>query len=387
MIPTPDAFVKFMVQKAASPLGARELMERLRIAPDEEEAFLRFLDARAADGHVVEIKGGQYAHPSRVGLVVGRLSVHPDGFGFVNSEDPDQADLYVNPRSLRAAMHGDRVVARVEARGPRPSGRVIRILRRANPRVIGRVQVRKKSARVVPLDEHLVHEIYVARDDLLGAADGQVVQIEIVTFPTEETGPEGRVVHVLGSPGEPDVEAKAIALKRGVRVAFSADVVAEAERAPGAVRSADLRGRTDLRHLSFVTIDGEKARDFDDAVCVEALGEGKTRLWVGIADVSHYVAEGSGLDLEAYERGTSTYFPDRVFPMLPERLSNGICSLNPGQDRLVMAAEMLFSRGGRRVFPSAATATGACRPGMNCKALWTTASIIRQLIQTISLTW
>ena len=352
MIPTREVFAKFMLEKAASPLTARQLIEGLRIEPGEEAAFLKFLGERTACGDVVEIKGGQYAHPVRVGLVAGRVDVHPDGFGFVIPDERDQPHIYVKPRFLRSVMHGDRVIARVEDGGQRPSGRIIRILTRANATVIGKVQVRKKFSVVVPLDEHLLHEVYVSRDDLLGAADGQVVQVELTSYPTEEAGPEGRVAHVLGNPGEPDVEAKAIALKRGVRVEFSPDVLAEAEGQPAALRAKDLAGRTDLRKLFFVTIYGDKARDFDDAVCIEALSEGRSRLWVAIADVSHYVREGSGLDQEAYERGTSTYFPDRVFPMLPERLSNGICSLNPGEDRLVMVAELVFSRGGRRLSAS-----------------------------------
>jgi ribonuclease R len=348
MIPTREAFVTFLLDKAGQPLTARELIERLRIPPAQEADFLRFLDERVAEGDAVDIKGGQYAHPSRVGLVVGRVQVHPDGFGFVIPDDRDQPDLFVRPAWLREVMNGDRVVARVERSDRRPEGRVIRILRRAHQTLIGRVRVRRKLASVVPLDNRVLHEVSVARDDLLGAADGQVVQVELTAYPTADTGPEGRVVNVLGNPGEPDVEAKAIALKHGVRVDFPEDALAEAAKVPKRVRKADLEGREDLRGLAFVTIDGEKAKDFDDAVCVERLEKGEIRLWVAIADVSHYVAPGTALDAEAFARGTSTYFPDRVFPMLPEKLSNGICSLNPGEDRLAMVAELVFSRGGRR---------------------------------------
>jgi ribonuclease R len=349
MIPTREAFLRFMLEKAGQPLTVRQLARRLKISHEDEAEFLRFLDDRTAAADVVEIKGGKYAHPSRVDLVVGRIQIHPDGFGFVIPDDPELPDLFAKPRWLKAAMNGDRVVARVERRGPRPEGRVIRILDRANSNVIGRVKVGRKRAVVAPLDERLLHDVYVAHDELMGASNGQVVQVEITTFPTAETGPEGRVMRVLGHPDEPDVEALAIALKHGVRVEFAEDVLAEAARGPDKVRPSDARGREDLRHLPFVTIDGETARDFDDAVCIETLDAGKTRLWVAVADVSHYVKEGSALDLEAYERGASTYFPDRVFPMLPERLSNGICSLNPDEDRLAVVAEMGFSRGGRRL--------------------------------------
>ena len=348
MIPSREVFVRFMLEGAGHPLTARELSRRLKIPSESEPDFLRFLEERVAEGDVVEIKGGRYAHPRRVDLIVGRIQIHPDGFGFVIPDERDLPDLFVKPGWLKAVMNGDRVVARVERRGRRPEGRVIRVLTRANSTVIGRVQVGPKFAVVVPLEVRLRHEIYVARDDLAGAADGQIVQVELTAFPTENAGPEGRVVHVLGNPQDPEVEAKAIALKHGVQIEFGEDVLAEAERVPDEIRAADLKGREDLRGLPFVTIDGETARDFDDAVCIDAEHGGQLRLYVAIADVSRYVEPGSALDAEALARGTSTYFPDRVFPMLPERLSNGICSLNPGQDRLVLVAEMVFTRGGRR---------------------------------------
>ncbi|NOY44829.1 MAG: ribonuclease R [Deltaproteobacteria bacterium] len=345
----PETLVSFLREKASHPVTARELVKRLRVPKASEPEFLALLQSLAETGEVVEIKGGRYAHPSRVGLVVGRLQVHPDGFGFVVAEDPDQPDVFIKPRWLKAAMHGDRVVARIERRPPKgPEGRIIRILQRANPRVIGVVRVRRKAAVVAPLEERLLHEIYVAPDDLGGAADGQIVEVEITAFPTDEAGPEGRVVHVLGHRGDASAEAKAVALKHGIPVAFPPEVLEAAEGVPTKVRAADRRGREDLRELPFVTIDGETAKDFDDALVLEELDRGRVRLRVAIADVSHYVTPGSPLDDEAFGRGTSTYFPDRVFPMLPERLSNGICSLNPGVDRLALVADLVFSRGGRR---------------------------------------
>jgi ribonuclease R len=341
-------FVQFLIEEAGRPLTALQLLQRLAIPSSDEAAFLAFLEERVAAGDVVEIKGGQYAHPSRVDLVVGRLQAHPDGFGFVVSDEPDQRDLYVKPRALRGAMHGDRIVARVERRGRRPEGSVIRILQRARSHLIGRVRIRKKSTVVIPLEERLTQPIAVHRDEILGASDGQVVQVEITVFPDAEHLAEGQVTQVLGDAGEPEVEAKAIALQHGIPVEFPRQVLAQARKVPDQVGPTDLEDRRDLRDLPFVTIDGETARDFDDAVCSETLDDGSYRLWVAIADVSHYVREGSVLDQEAFARGTSTYFPDRVFPMLPERLSNGICSLNPNVERLAMVAELGFSRGGRR---------------------------------------
>ena len=342
-----DPFVQFLLEEAGRPLTARQLLDRLQVPTDAEAEFLAFLQERVGAGDAVEIKGGQFAHPSRVDLVVGRIQAHKDGFGFVIPDDPVQPDLYVKPRALKGAMHGDRIVARLERRGRRPEGRVIRILKRARSHVIGRVSIRKKSTVVMPLEERLTQPIAVHRDEILGATDGQVVQVEITVYPDAEHPAEGQVTQVLGTPGEPDVEAKAIALQHGIPVEFPAKVLTQANKVPDQVREADLVGRRDLRDLPFVTIDGESARDFDDAVCSEALEGGSFSLWVAIADVSHYVREGSILDQEAFDRGTSTYFPDRVFPMLPEKLSNGICSLNPKVDRLAMVAELTFSRGGR----------------------------------------
>jgi len=343
-----ESFVDFLRRKAGGPLTAQELMERLKIAHEEESEFLAFLAERTTEGDAVEVKGGRYAHPQRVGLVVGKVQIHPDGYGFVVPFDKDQSDIFIKPRWLKAVMNQDRVVARVDRGGPRAEGRIIRILSRAHERVVGVVSMRK-FASVVPLDNRMLHEIYVSFDDLSGACDGQIVQVEITAYPTEKSEPEGIVVHVLGYPEDPEVESNAIALKHGIFLDFSEQALKEAEKVPAKIRKSDLTGREDLRRLPFVTIDGEKAKDFDDAVCIEPLENGKSRLWVSIADVSNYVKEDSALDVEAYARGTSTYFPDRVFPMLPERLSNGICSLNPGEDRLAMTAEIVYSRDGERL--------------------------------------
>lgn len=346
MIPDRQSFIAFLADGATIPMEARALMARFSVAPAEEAAFMAFMEERVTAGDAVLIKGGRYAHPSRVGLTVGRLQMHQDGFGFVIPDDPTATDLHVRGKDLLSAMHGDRVVARSDGAKERPSGSIIRILGRANERLIGKLLMRQKFALVVPVDERIRHHVMVDRDDLLGAADGQVVQVEIISFPTRDEPPVGRVVHVLGYPGNEDVEAKAIALKHKVRVEFPPEALAAAEKLPEKVRKTDMAGRADLRALPFVTIDGEKARDFDDAVLVEETG-GKYLLRVAIADVSHYVTPGDVVDAEAAERGTSTYFPDRVFPMLPEKLSNGLCSLIPRVDRLAMVAEMEYSRGGR----------------------------------------
>lgn len=347
MLPDTKDFIRFMAEEAQNPLEARALMARFSISKADEGGFVAFLAERVKNGDIVEIKGGRFAHPLRVGLMVGRLQMHPDGFGFVIPDDPSQEDLHVRGRDLFTAMHGDRVVARIAGDRKRPSGEVIRVIARANERLTGVVRMRRKLSVVVPMDERIVQQIVVSRDELLGAADGQIVQVELTQFPSRGEPPEGRVIHVLGYPGDEDVEAKAIALKHGIRIAFPEEVLKASKNLPLKVRAADREGREDLRAERFVTIDGEKARDFDDAVLVTE-EPGGFRLRVAIADVSHYVKEGDTIDLEAFERGTSTYFPDRVFPMLPEKLSNGLCSLIPREDRLAFVADMLYTRGGRR---------------------------------------
>ncbi len=355
MIPTPEAFVKFLTHRAGKPLDLRKLMDRFDITREGEGAFIAFLDERVAAGEVVLIKGGRYAHPSRVGLVVGRLTVHPDGFGFVIADDGETPDLHVKGRNMKSAMHGDRIVARVEERGGRPSGRIIRILARSNDRIIGKLRVRRRNAVVVPLNERIPQHILIDSDDLMGAAEGQIVEVEITRFPTEDSSPEGKITVVVGYPGDADVEAEAIALKQRIPIRFEESVIVEAAQLPKKVRDSDTKGRKALLDVEFVTIDGETAKDFDDAVHVEKLKNGYL-LRVAIADVSHYVTPGSEVDDEALARATSTYFPDRVFPMLPESISNGLCSLVPGEKRLAFVAEMQYSRGGRpgaaRFFPT-----------------------------------
>jgi ribonuclease R len=243
-------------------------------------------------------------------------------------------------------MHGDRVVARVEQRGERTSGRIIRVIERANSRLVGTVRMRRRMALVMPLNDRISHHVVVDRDDLSGAAEGQIVEVELTSYPAEDSPAEGIVTHVLGYPGDEDVESDAIALKHGIALKFDPETLAAAEKMPKKVRASDRKGREDLTELGLVTIDGETAKDFDDAVHVKATKDGY-RLTVAIADVSHYVKTGP-LDAEARARGTSTYFPDRVYPMLPESISNHLCSLVPNEERLAMVAEMEFSRGGRR---------------------------------------
>ena len=351
VFPRKKEVLRFIRDGAGRPVLMKELVKLLGIPKEERKMLRRLLDEMVRAGELVRIKGGRYGVPSKMNLVVGRLQGHPDGFGFVIPED-DGEDIFVKARNLREAMHGDRVVVRIEGFKPggKREGTIIRIIERANKAVVGRFEKGKNFGYVVPGDERITHDIYIPKGADSGARDGDVVLAEITAYPVGMRNPEGKVVNVLGRADDPEVEIQAIIIKHSLPSVFPDDVMDEAERIGEVVDVEEVKGRRDLRDMTTVTIDGETARDFDDAVSVRREKNGNIRLWVSIADVAHYVSEGSALDREAYNRGTSVYFPDRCIPMLPERLSNGICSLNPGVDRLAVTVEMEFDEKGSRVF-------------------------------------
>jgi ribonuclease R len=281
-------------------------------------------------------------------VIVGRLQMHPAGYGFVVPDGAGETDLYINPTNIKEALHGDRVVARVEhQRGDRAEGRIIRILERGNSTLVGRYESDDSGVGyVVPFDRRVLADVQVAGGDTRGAASGQMVVVELTRWPTATRPPAGRIVEILGAIDEPGVDTKIIIRKHALPDAPGEDAVAEARRIGPAIRERDLQGRTDFRPLTTVTIDGEHARDFDDAITIDKMPNGHYWLGVHIADVSHYVEEGGALDQEAYERGTSVYFPERAIHMFPEALATGLCSLNPHVDRLVQSCFMEVTRNG-----------------------------------------
>jgi len=311
-----------------------------------------------------EALNGTNMRPPRPGRptaadVIGKLQGHPDGYGFVIPDEAGQPDVFVPAKAMGEAMHGDRVEARVERTSPsrgaargkhavRREGRIIRVLERARRQVVGRVARGEHFAFVVPTDLRLTRDVTLAPDALDGAREGDLVVAEIVRYPGERKGAEGRVVRVIGRSGEAAIDTDTVIEEFELPRLFPPDVERSAEGIPDRVTPAMRQGRQDLRSLPTVTIDGEHAKDFDDAVSIEALPHDGARLWVHIADVSAYVPWDGPLDLEARRRATSVYFPDRVIPMFPERLSNGICSLNPREDRLTLTCEMDFDARGRR---------------------------------------
>jgi len=273
--------------------------------------------------------------------VSGRLSVHRDGYGFVTL-DAGGEDIFIPARYLRENLHGDRVLVESQSagKGAKREGRITKTLERAVTQITGIFYLRRTGGMVRPNEERFPSCV-IAPGHFGGAREGEVVVAEIVSYPKEGQPATARVVEVLGLPDSPEVEILAVIRKYDLPDSFSAQIMQAALAVPTTPSAADMAGRTDLRALTTVTIDGETARDFDDAVSIVKEGD-NFRLWVSIADVSHYVLPGSLIDKEAYLRGTSVYFPDRCIPMLPEELSNGICSLNPHVDRLTLTAEMLF---------------------------------------------
>ena len=288
---------------------------------------------------------------ARMNLVTGVLQGHADGYAFLVSETKGEPDVFIPRRYMTGAMNNDKIVARIEAvkEDGRTEGRVIRVLERFYKKVVGRFEKGRNFGFVIPSDKKVCYDIYIAQRSFNKAKDGDIVVANIISYPQSARNPEGEIVKVLGQQTARGIDTDMIIEEYGLPSEFPKDVLAEAMNVPETITDAVLKGRVDHRGLKTVTIDGERARDFDDAVSIEKRPDGCVMLWVHIADVSHYVPWGTALDKEAYNRGTSVYFPDKVVPMFPERLSNGICSLNPQEDRLTLTAEMLFDKAGNRL--------------------------------------
>ena len=332
------------------------------------------LDDMAEDGELIRLKGNSYSLPGKMATTRGRISVHRDGYGFVTPEGGGE-DIFIPSKFLKSALHGDLVEASSSPSrmgGNKLDGRVMAILERATTRIVGLYEETRRGAIVIPDDQRLNLVISIPATGRGTAEDGHQVVTELSSYPNGGRPAEGRIVEVLGWPDDPEVEIQSVIRRFDLPHIFGADVLAEAEGITDTVSPVDLKGRVDLRSMPTVTIDGETARDFDDAVALSREGN-NFRLWVSIADVSHYVKKDSPLDREAYLRGTSVYFPDRCIPMLPERLSNGICSLNPNVDRLTMTAEMLFD-------PSGTMLESAFYPSVIKSSARLTYTIVKQII-------
>lgn len=327
------------------PLRASELEEKLDIGGHEQVAFARRLQAMERAGQIMRNRAGALCVVEKLGFIHGRVEGHRDGFGFVIPDDGSD-DLFLGPWEMSKVLHGDQVVVReIAGRQGKREGAIVEVGMRANTTVVGRLHRERGIHFVVPEDRRISQDLLIPPEAIGGANAGEVVVVEIVQQPESHVKPIARVIEVVGHATDPGIEIEIALRKHNLPYEFSEAVQRLTQKFSATLGKKDLAGREDLRGLPLVTIDGEHARDFDDAVFCEPQGKG-FRLIVAIADVSHYVRHGDALDGEARERGTSVYFPRRVIPMLPEVLSNGLCSLNPAEDRLCLACEMVISSKG-----------------------------------------
>ncbi len=322
-----------------------EIHRRAGFPGDDLQQVIDALRELCRQGRLVRLKKNHHALPDRQNLVTGRIHAHPDGYGFLIPDDRDADDLYINRREMRRVMHGDRVMARNERKLRGGSeAHIVQVLERAQKRLVGTYNEIDRQGYLIPMDARIAP----VRVNTAGKkpGEGKVIAAEISRYGTAMSAPEAHVVSIIGDPDDPQVQAQTIIFRYGFSTSFPAEVHQEISQTSYAITPEEIAARTDLRALPIVTIDGENARDFDDAVYVRRQGAGY-ELYVSIADVAAYVASGSALDQEAYARATSVYFPDRAIPMLPEALSNGICSLNPNEDRLTKTACIEFDAKGK----------------------------------------
>ena len=346
---TEQQLLDFMRETAYKPMTYQELEQHFEIEDAADfKAFLIMLNSLEESGKILLTRNNRYGMPERMNLVRGRLQAHAKGFAFLIPEDKEHPDVYIHANDMKSAMNGDTVLVKVTSQGPsngRLEGEIVRIVTRAVTQVVGVFQSHEVYGFVIPDDKRINRDIFIPRTNFAGAVDGQKVVAKIVSYPEGRAAAEGEVIEILGHKDDPGIDILSVIRKHQLPEAFPDEVVEEAEQAPESITDEEIvqQGRRDLRGLNIVTIDGEDAKDLDDAVNVEKLPNGNYRLGVHIADVGYYVRENSKLDQEAYNRGCSVYLVDRVIPMLPHRLSNGICSLNPQVDRLTLSCEMEFN--------------------------------------------
>lgn len=344
-----ETILSFMREKAYKPMNINELAKVFGIKKNEVMDFQKVIKDMEKEGSIVRTRTDHFGIPDKMGLVVGKLQGHPKGFGFVLPE-VERPDVFIPAALLNGAMNGDKVIAKItreENGGKKCEGEIIRILERANTTIIGTYEDSKNFGFVVADDKRIYQDIYIAKGDKKGAKTGQIVVVEITEWPGKRRNPEGVVIEVLGDKGEKGIDILTIIKKHKLPEEFSTEVEVFAEGVPNEIPKEEYKRREDLRELTMVTIDGEDAKDLDDAVSLQVLPNGNFRLGVHIADVTHYVRENNPLDKEALKRGTSVYLIDRVIPMLPKKLSNGVCSLNPKVDRLALSCFMDIDKSGK----------------------------------------
>jgi ribonuclease R len=347
-----DKLLQYMKDEVYKPLTVQELEEAFGIQDSSDfKEFVKALVQMEEKGLVVRTRSNRYGLPEKMNLIRGKLTGHAKGFAFVIPDEPGLDDIFIPPNETNTAMHGDTVLARVssESSGQRREGSVIRILERGIQQMVGTYVESKSFGFVLPDDKKFTSDIFIPKAASKGAVEGHKVVVKLITYPEGRKSAEGEVIEILGHKNDPGVDILSVIHKHGLPMVFPDEVLQQANDTAETIDESELANRRDLRNETIVTIDGADAKDLDDAVTVTRLENGNYKLGVHIADVSYYVKEGTPIDLEAEERATSVYLVDRVIPMIPHRLSNGICSLNPKVDRLTLSCNMEISPEGQVV--------------------------------------
>ena len=353
MLPNKDSLTRLILASIKAPISWRGLVRQMKVARNDRQEFKMLLEELVSQGRLVKVKGNKYALSSRMRLIPGRLWYKDyRKYGWVTPEVEGQPDIYIRANKLKGALRGDRVLVKIERdrrKGYKPEGSIVKVIQRATHQITGLYRSQADHGWVIPIDEGEFPRLFVPSNKKGNARDGTYVIADITKYPTSARPPEGAVREVLGYPEEPGIDVEVMIRKYELPYQFPEEVLEEAATLPPEVSEKEIAGRKDFRHLPTITIDGERAQDFDDAVSIEKLPNGNYRLGVHIADVSYYAKEGGAIDKEAFRRGTSIYFPDKSIPMLPRQLSSGICSLSPRVDRLTLSVMMEFDAQGNRV--------------------------------------
>lgn len=338
-----DKILEFMTELAYKPMHRSELAIKFEIDKGQRKDFFKILTDMENEGKIIRTKNDLYGIPERMDLVVGTLQGNNRGYGFLIPDNKEIDDVFISSDEMNGALHGDKIIVRVTMKGPNSKnqeGEIIRILDRANKTVVGLFEDSRNFGFVIPTDTRISKDIFIAKSDNNGAKTGEIVEVQITQWPDKRRNPEGRVMNVLGHKDDPGTDIKAIIKQHGLPEEFPEEVIEQVEAIPEEIETEEIARRLDLRDVTTFTIDGADAKDFDDAISIEKLENGSFKLGVHIADVTHYVRPGTPLDEEALERATSVYLVDRVIPMLPEKISNGVCSLRPNEDRLTLSVSM-----------------------------------------------
>ena len=344
------ALIEFMREEAYRPMDIQELVAVFDINENEYRAFKKTLKTMEKEGLIIRTKKDKFALPERLGLITGTLQAHAKGYGFLIPEKEGEKDVFIPSSCINGAMNGDKIlvqITREDKNGKKREGEVCQIIERGNSKIIGVYEDSKNFGFVVAEDTRINQDIFIPKRDRNGAKEGDIVVAKITKWPDKRRSPEGEIIEVLGQKGDKGLDILTIIKKFGLPEEFPQKVLDYANTIEDSIDEKEIKRRTDLRNIKMVTIDGEDAKDLDDAVSIEKLENGRYKLGVHIADVTHYVREKNPLDKEALKRATSVYLIDRVIPMLPKKLSNGICSLNPKVDRLALSCFMIIDNKGK----------------------------------------